>query len=125
VATEIARWRYDNELHPHHATPIGNQTIGGDGKALLLTQEIQQWSEQILVGMGVPRVRILGGISYAGTNVSMRMMENFFIDYIGRHQDLLDYIIQEISIFLEWAKVRTRFKPFKMADDLQRGHGSG
>lgn len=120
VATELARWRYDQNYIPIMPVPIGNQTIGGDGKALLLTGEIQQWSDHILVGMGVPREFVFGGLSYAGTNLSMRMMENFFIDYIGRHRDLLDFVVREVSVYLRWPKPRTRFKPFKMADDLQK-----
>jgi len=120
VATEIARWRMDNNYIPILPLPIGNQTIGGDGRALLLTGEIQQWSEQIMVGMGVPREFLIGGMSYAGTNVSMRMLENAFIGYVLRHKQLLRFIIQGVAGFLGWPEVSARFKPFKMADDLQR-----
>jgi hypothetical protein len=120
VAAEIARWRYDNNYIPILPLPIGNETIGGEGKALLMTGEIQQWSEQIMVGMGVPREFLLGGMSYAGTNVSMRMLENAFLGYILRHKQLLRFVIKNISSFMGWPEVKTRFKPFKMADDLQR-----
>lgn len=120
VATEIARWRLDQNYIPILPLPIGNQTIGGDGRALLLTGEIQQWSEQIMVGMGVPREFLMGGMSYAGTNVSMRMLENAFIGYILRHKQLLRFIIRNVADYLKWPEVTARFKPFKMADDLQR-----
>jgi hypothetical protein len=100
--------------------PIGNQTIGGDGKALMLTQEIQAWSEQIMVGMGVPREFLLGGMSYAGTNVSMRMLENAFIGYILRHKALVTFVMKNVAAYMDWPEVNIRFKPFKMADDLQR-----
>jgi hypothetical protein len=120
VAAEIARWRYDNNYIPILPLPIGNQTIGGDGRALLLTGEIQQWSEQIMVGMGVPREFLLGGMSYAGTNVSMRMLENAFIGYLQRHKALARFIMKSVSSFLGWPEANIRFKPFKMADDIQR-----
>ena len=120
VAAEIARWRYDNNYIPIFPLPIGNQTIGGDGKALLLAGEIQQWSEQIITGMGVPREFVLGGMSYAGTNVSMRMLENAFLGYILRHKAMARWVMQEVSSFLQWPEAKIRFKPFKMADDLQR-----
>lgn len=120
VATEIARWRFDNNYIPILPLPVGNQTIGGDGRALLLTGEIQQWSEQIMVGMGVPREFLLGGMSYAGTNVSMRMLENAFIGYITRHKQLLRFVMKSVSGFMNWPEATCRFKPFKMADDLQR-----
>jgi hypothetical protein len=100
--------------------PIGQETIGGDGRNLLLTQEMQLWSEQILNGMMVPKEFVMGGLSYAGTNVSMRMMENMFIGYILYHKHLLHFIMQRVASFLDWPMARGRFKPFKMADDLQR-----
>lgn len=120
VAAEIARWRYDHNYIPILPLPIGNQTIGGDGKALLMTAEIQAWSEQIMVGMGVPREFLIGGMSYAGTNVSMRMLENGFIGFILRHKAMARWIMREVSHFLRWPAATTRFKPFKMADDIQR-----
>jgi len=120
VASEIARWRYDNNYIPILPLPIGNQTIGGDGRALLLTQEIQIWSEQIMVGMGVPKEFLLGGMSYAGTNVSMRMLENAFIGYILRQKQLANWIMQRVSAYMGWPRASVHFKPFKMADDLQR-----
>ena len=120
VANEIARWRYDPNYIPIMPLPIGNQTIGGDGKALLLNPEMRDTCEGIVVGMGVPREFIYGGLSYAGTNVSMRMLENAFIGYMMRHKQLFNFVMQDISSFLEWPRPRGRFKPFKMADDIQR-----
>lgn len=120
VAAEIARWRYDNNYIPILPLPIGNQTIGGDGKALLMVPEIQAWSEQIINGMQVPIEFIKGGMSYAGTNVSMRMLENQFIGYVLRHKALCKFIMKMTAAFTGWPEVNIRFKPFKMADDLQR-----
>jgi hypothetical protein len=120
VASEIARWRYDNNYIPILPLPIGNQTIGGDGRALLLTQEIQTWSEQIMVGMGVPKEFLLGGMSYAGTNVSMRMLENAFLGYIIRQRQCANWVMQRVAAYMGWPMAKVHFKPFKMADDLQR-----
>lgn len=120
VAAEIARWRYDNNYIPILPLPVGNQTIGGDGKALLLAAEIAQWSDQVVTGMGVPLEFVKGGMSYAGTNVSMRMLENAFLGYILRHKAMSRWVMQEVSNFLRWPQAKIRFKPFKMADDLQR-----
>lgn len=100
--------------------PIGQETIGGDGRALLLTQEMQLWSEQLINGMLCPKEFVIGGLSWAGSNVSMRMMENSFLGYILGHKRLLRFVIQNTAAFLNWPVVSGRFKPFKMADDMQR-----
>ena len=120
IAAEIARWRWDNNYIPILPLPVGNQTIGGDGRALMLTGEIQAWSEQLMVGMGVPKEFLLGGMSYAGTNVSMRMLENAFIGYLIRQKRLARFVMKQVSGFMGWPEANIRFKPFKMADDLQR-----
>ena len=120
LATEIARWRLDPNYIPLLPIPIGNQTIGGDGKALLLTGEIMNASDQIIMGMGSPLEFIKGGASWSGSNVSMRMLENAFISYIAGHRHMINWIIDMVAHFMDWPKVKARFKPFKMADDLQR-----
>jgi predicted RNA-binding Zn-ribbon protein involved in translation (DUF1610 family) len=120
VASELRRWRADNNYMPIMPLPLGNQTIGGDGRALLLSQEVRVWSEQIVAGMGVPTELIFGGLSYSGSNVALRMLENTFLGYLQDHLTLLKWVIKRTAAYLGWSPVRARFKPFKMADDLQR-----
>jgi len=120
IGNEIRRWRTDNNYIPILPLPIGHQTIGGDGRALLLSQEIRVWSEHIVAGMGIPVELIFGGLSYSGSNVSLRMLENSFLRYLSDHLALLRWVIKSVASYLGWAPVKARFKPFKMADDLQR-----
>ena len=120
IAGELRRWRADNNYIPILPLPIGQQTIGGDGRALLLSQEIRVWSEHIIAGMGVPTELIFGGLSYSGSNVSLRMLENMFLGYLSDQLALLRWVIKRTASYLGWSEVGARFKPFKMADDLQR-----
>lgn len=120
VSGEIARWRYDPNYIPIMPLPLGNQTIGGDGRGLLMSSEISMWTDWIIMGMGVPREFLQGGLSYSGSNVSMRMLENGFIGYILRHRALARWVMQSVTSFMQWPIASIRFKPFKMADDLQR-----
>lgn len=120
VAAEIARWRLDQNYIPILPLPIGNQTLGGDGKSLLMTAEMQEISVQIMAGLGVPREFIQGGLSYSGSNVSMRMLENQFLGYILRQQQMATWIMKHVASYMGWPEVGIRFRPFKMADDIQR-----
>lgn len=120
VAGEIRQWRRDPNYIPIVPLPIGNQTIGGDGKAMLLTAEMQALMETIINGMGVPKEFIFGGAQWSGTQVSMRMVENAFLGYIQYQRQLLRMIVRDIASFMDWPEVKVRFLPFKMADDLQR-----
>jgi hypothetical protein len=121
IQQEIARWRIDRAYIPLMPLPVGHQIIGGDGRALMLSQEIKIWSDQIIAGMGVPAELIYGGLQWSGSNVSLRMLENHFIGYISDLNRFVNkFLIKNVAAFLDWPHVDTRFKPFKMADDLQR-----
>lgn len=120
VATEISRWKVDRNYIPILPLPIGNQTIGGDGRAMFLTQEITQQMETILAGMGVMKEFVYGGLSWSGSNASLRILENSLLRYLERQQDLRDWVVAQCSYFLDWPLVETGSQPFKMADELQR-----
>lgn len=120
IEGEIAKWKYDPNYIPILPLPIGNQTIGGDGKALGLYQEMEIWGQHIVAGMGVPSELVFGGMQYSGSNVSLRMLENMFIGYRIDHQNMLDWVIRRVSHFMGWAPVSAQMRRFKMADDLQR-----
>jgi hypothetical protein len=120
VEEEIARWRFDPNHIPIMPLPIGHQLIGGDGRALLLHQEIRLWSEQIVIGMGVPIEFVFGGASWSGSNVSLRMIENMFLKYRRQLLRLLVWIRDKISLFMGIPTVPMHFTDFKMADDMQK-----
>lgn len=121
IEAEIAKWKYDPNYMPILPLPIGNETIGGDGKALGLYQEMDVWSKQIVAGMGVPYEFVFGGMQYSGSNVSMRMLENMFIGYRTDHHLMLNqFVIKHIADFMGWPVVSAHMRRFKMADDLQR-----
>jgi len=120
MSKEIARWRWDPAYIPVMPLPIGQQTIGGEGKALLLDQQIQSKAEAIVVQLGVPKEIIFGGASWSGGTVAMRAVENFFLGYLEEHKALLRFVVEQLRVALDWPEVDAHFKPFRMADDMQR-----
>lgn len=121
IEAEISKWRSDANYIPILPLPIGHESIGGEGRALMLHQEMRAWSEQIVAGMHVPIEFVFGGMQYSGSNVSMRMLENQFLGYrLNQHVLVNDFILGRIADYMGWPRPRTRFKRFKMADDLQR-----
>jgi hypothetical protein len=121
VEQEIVRWRLDNNYIPILPVPMGQQTLGGDGRALMLAQEYRVWAEHIVAGMGVPIEFIWGGMSYSGSNVSLRILENHFLDQKTQHKQLVvDFVMPNIAAFMGWETTPIHYKRFKMADDLQR-----
>lgn len=117
---EIARQRADPAYYGVLPFPVGHQTIGENGRSLLLMPEIQQMAELLVVGMGFPVDLIFGNGGFAGNSVSMRMLENSFANNMRSQLRLLKWSLRKFSSFLGWPMPAGRFKPFRMADDLQR-----
>jgi hypothetical protein len=121
IEQEIVRWRLDNNYIPLLPIPVGQQTLGGDGRALMLAQEYRVWSEHIVSGMGVPIEFFFGGMQFSGSNVSMRILENHFLDQKTQRKQLVtSFIMPSIAAYMGWETVPCHYKRFKMADDLQR-----
>lgn len=121
IEAEIAKWRSDPNYIPIMPLPLGNEVIGGEGRALMLHQEMRSWSEQIVAGMHVPIEFVFGGLQYSGSNVSMRMLENQFLGY---RTNLIimtrDFVLGRIADYMGMKRPKCHHARFKMADDLQR-----
>jgi len=120
IKSEISMWRRDNNYMPVMPYPVGHQVIGGQGKMLLLHNEVKLLQEQILAGMGVPSEFVFGGLRWSGASVSMRTMENSFLRMREDMQRLLEFIVRDISNAFGLPICEIKQKPFRMADDLQK-----
>lgn len=120
IEQELTTWRMDPNHKPILPLPVGYQRIGGNGRALMLTQEIRAHSEHILIGMGVPQEFVFGGLSWTGSSVSLRMLENMFMTYRDMHTQFIEnFLVPNIARFMGWQTVSIKMKSFKMADDVQ------
>ncbi len=120
IRRELARQRQDPAYYGILPFPLGHQTIGENGKSLLLGPEMRQMAEEICVGMGFPIDLVFGQANYAGASVSLRMLENRFIGESGDHVRLVQWVMGKLGAFLNWPVPEAKFKPFHMADDVQR-----
>jgi cytochrome c-type biogenesis protein CcmH/NrfF len=120
LRAELAHQRRDPAYYGILPFPIGHQVIGENGRSLLLLPELQEMARLTCIGMGFPPDLVFGSGSYAGSSVNMRMLENVFLTNVRQHKRLLHFILTKISTFMGWPAIKGRFKPFRMADDLQR-----
>lgn len=118
LETEYKHWKANPLRKSIMPVPVNAQILGAQGKALMLTNEIQEITNQILAGMSVPNEFVYGGLQWSGANVSLRMLENQFINYRTMMQEVIDYIIDECHTYFDIPKIKVRMQPFKMADDI-------
>jgi hypothetical protein len=69
--------------------------------------------------MNIPREFVEGGLTYSGSSVSIRMLENILHDYVERSNRLNNWIVQKISELTGVHPIDVKYTKFKMADDVQ------
>ena len=109
--------------------PVNKIDVGGQGRALMLTAEIEQLQSEILAGLGVPREFIFGGVSYSAASISLRTLENQFINYRLLLADFMNnFLIKKLATVR--GEYRTtadkgnliiiKMADLKMQDDIQQ-----
>lgn len=116
----IKKWKTD----PNHIAvmpiPMGYQELGGTGRSLLLTPELKFLEETIVNGLGVPIEFVKGGASWTGSSVSLRIIENHFINYRERLLDFLNhFVVSKMSELLGFSRVKIKFTRMRMNDDSE------
>lgn len=97
--------------------PIGYQAVSGEGKTLLVTQEIAQAEESLLLSMGVSRELLSGSTNWTSSTVGLRMLRNTLDSYVGQIEELLDWIFLKTSTYLGISYSPVTLTPFQLTDD--------
>jgi hypothetical protein len=113
-----------HRLDPNHkiisSIPVGSELVGAEGKTLTLYQELETQANIICNGMNVPLELWKGGLSWSGSNVSLKFLENKFLMY-RKHmlQICREFIIKKVCEYMDMTAPQISFADFRMADDLQ------
>ena len=118
LSKEYENWKKNPMRKSIMPIPVNAQIVGAQGKALMLTNEIQEMTNQVLAGMGVPNEFVYGGLQWSGANISLRMLENQFINYRNMMQQVIDYIVDQCHTYFNMPKIKVHMQAFKMADDI-------
>lgn len=117
----VRTWRRDPNAIFTAPFPATVENIRGDAKALNVFNDMEMVRQQIAGGLDVPVEFILGGLNWTGASVSLRVLENLFLNMI---EDLerfeSTFLIPRLQRFLRLPKIDTRHQDFKMADDSQQ-----
>lgn len=122
IQEQLRGWRHDQARILVFPIPIAIQEFGGRGRALLMMPEMQSMAQIIANACMVPVEFLYGGLTWSGSSVSLRILDNFLLYNIERNNELLQFIADKVSQFLDYPRIDVSFKPFKMADDIQRSN---
>lgn len=116
----IKKWRRD-PLHIMFAPiALGVTQMGGQGRAMMTLGEVEAAENNILACMGIPREFLYGGLSFSGSSVTLRMLENQLLSQTKDLIELMQWIGNKCAKFLGWNSVDYDMTPFKLIDDIQQ-----
>jgi hypothetical protein len=116
----IKQWRRD-PLHIMFApVALGVTQMGGQGRTLLTLGEVQEVENNIIAGLGVPKEFLYGGLSFTGSSVTLRMLENQLLSQSADLKDLLQWICDSVAEYQGWEKVEAHITNFRFIDDTQQ-----
>lgn len=113
----LVKHKQDNNHILIAPVPVGYATISGEGKTLLVSQEIAQAEESILLSLGVSRELLSGSTNWNSSTVGLRMLENTLATYTGQMESLIEWIITKTTNYLKWENHPVSLVPFKLTDD--------
>lgn len=121
ITTQLKRQQNDPNEIGIVPFPIGYQALGGQGKNMSLREEIELQDRRILTQMGIPPELVYGGMTWSGSNISLRMLENLFLYYINKQNTFLRFFVKYASRMSgKVAPSEVKLKAFRMADDMQQ-----
>ncbi len=116
----LKAWRRDPLHLMFSPVAMGVTTLGGQGRALMVTGEIKEAEEAIITSMGIPREFLYGGLSAAGSSVTLRMLENQLLNYTTELVQLAQWAADRCGRYLDWGSIKVKLQPFKLVDDVQQ-----
>jgi hypothetical protein len=120
VRSGLRRWRRDPLTIMTAPVPVGMTQIGGDGRAMLTLGEVKEAEDGIIAAMGIPREFIYGGLSFTGSAITLRMLENQLLTYTGELNELLQWVTDRSCKILGWETTECELTEFKLIDDVQQ-----
>jgi len=120
VEDNISKWRRDPNHIMMSPVAVGVSQVGGEGRALMVNAEIQQAEDNIIAAMGFPKEFVYGGLSYTGSSVTLRMLENQLESSVFQITQLLRWLTNKMGKFLGWEHCQVGLGDFKMIDDVSQ-----
>ena len=120
MASNIQRWRRDPNHVMFAPAALGVTMMGGQGRSLLTLGEVKEAEDNIIAAMGIPREFLYGGLSFTGSAITLRMLENQLETYAAQMNTQLEWIIEQVARIMGWKTAEAEFIPFRLIDDAQQ-----
>ena len=120
LENNLEEWRKDPNHIMMSPIAVSVQQVGGEGRALMVDSEIQRAEDNIIASMGFPKEFVYGGLSFTGSSVTLRMLENQLESSVFQINRLLKWVADSLGLYMGWPELEVKLGDFKMVDDIQQ-----
>jgi len=121
MQTITNKWRRDPNAIFTVPFPCEVQSIGGDAQALNVHNDMNFIRQQIAGGLDLPSDLIYGNMTWSGSSITLRMLENTFLGRITQLEKFLNrFVVPKIRAWADLPDIEIKHRDFKMADDVQQ-----
>lgn len=97
--------------------PVGYQAVSGEGRNLLVSQEIQQAEDSILLSLGVSRELLSGVTNWTSSTVGLRLLENTMLTYTAQMLGFVNWVMSTTARYTKLEECEVTLVPFRLTDD--------
>jgi hypothetical protein len=107
----------DTQIMPY---PVEYQAFGAEAKALNVTPEIKDTSDEMLNSLNYPAELYRNNLQYQAMPSALRVFENTWEYLIEGANSLLQFTADHYCGFKGWKRMEVEFTKVKVADDMER-----
>ena len=116
----VAEHRRDPATYHTCPFPVEYQVLGGEARQLSPRELLQEGTDELLNGTGVPADMYRGTMSLQTAFTAMRLFESQHAPLIQEVNDLLQFIVKNVARALNWEPIACRLLPPTLADDVNQ-----
>ena len=120
VENSLNMWKKDPNYVGIFPFPVGSRPLFGNGRSLLVTPEIREAANEVVAGMGVTQEFVFGGLTWSASSITLRMLENQFLNYRGLMLEFLKFVVDRLVSVFKIPRLKVGLQEFKMIDDVQQ-----
>lgn len=121
---ELESMLADHRLDPagYHFLPfpIQYQTLSGDAKQFVTPELLDNSMESLLNSIGAPIDFYRGTLQMEAAPVSLRLIENHWHHLVRDNNDMLRWVVQQVSRVFSWEAVKATLRRVTYSDDFNK-----
>lgn len=102
--------------------PLDYQAIGGEARNLVPTEITNQAIDELLNSCGYPAEMYRGTLQVQAAPTALRLFQQTWTHLVALFNDWLDWLLEQLSIHMEWDRMEAHLQPVTLADDLEKRH---